>query len=194
LSLGFRQGTASAVPKIVDRGAALAAEGMSVLSRHHSLPGTYFITSRTWESRKLFSSAPYCESFIETLFHYRKEGAYALHAYVLMPDHFHVMVTPAFDKTIELVGQLIKGDSARRLGVEQHMRFPVWQSGFSDHRIRDFADIESHIKYNAENPVSKKLVSEATEFAWSSRSITTQLDAPPQGLKPQQREASLRHG
>jgi putative transposase len=167
---------------------------MSTPARHHSQPGTYFVTSRTWESRKLFITAPYCESFITTLLHYRKESAYALHAYVLMPDHFHVIVTPAIDKTIERVVQLIKGGSARKLGLEQNMRFPVWQRGFSDHRIRDLADYESHIKYIAENPVRKKLVVEAKEFVWSSAAIPLTLDAIPQGLSPRKQEPELRHG
>jgi putative transposase len=72
---------------------------------------------------------------------------------------------------------------------------PVWQRGFSDHRIRDAADLETHIRYICENPVRKKLVIDPREFHWSSTSGNYELDEPPQGLKPLQKgEAAFRHG
>ena len=93
----YRQGTASAVPKIETKEGGLAAEGMSIPKRHQSTPGTYFVTSRTWQSRAIFKSSAPCEVFIESLLHYREDGAYTLHEFVLMPDHFHLLLTPGGD-------------------------------------------------------------------------------------------------
>jgi REP-associated tyrosine transposase len=171
---------------------SLAATAMAIPSRHESSPGTYFVTSRTWESRALFVTEPMCTLFIETLLNYRQKGAYALHSFVLMPDHFHVLLTPAQDKTLERVVQLIKGGSAYKIGVNLQMRFPVWQRGFSDHRIRDAADYDSHLRYMENNPVQKRLVTQAVEYHWSS-SGKYEMDATPQGLKPKERSA-VRHG
>lgn len=70
--------------------------------------------------------------FVETLVHYRAKGIYKLHAFVVMPDHIHVLLTPASDVTLERAVQHIKGGSARRLGEELLLRFPVWQKGFTD--------------------------------------------------------------
>ena len=39
--------------------------GMAVPSRHGNHPGTYFITSRTWESRALFLKEPACRIWVE---------------------------------------------------------------------------------------------------------------------------------
>jgi putative transposase len=177
-------------------GVALAAEGMSTPKRHESMPGTYFVTSRTWESRALFIHAEPCRIFVESLLHYRQQGAYLLHAFVLMPDHFHLLITPATNKTMERAIQYVKGGSARRLSLERNMHFPVRQRGFSDHRVRDGADYESHVHYIGENPVRKKLVETAKEYLWSSASGSCALDGPPQGLKPQERgeQAIVRHG
>jgi len=178
------------------RSTALAAEGMSIPSRHHSVAGTYFVTSRTWQSQVLFATDPCAAVFIDSLLHYQQEGAYALHAFVLMPDHFHILLTPALDKSLERAVQYIKGGSARKLAVERNMRFPVWQRGFSDHRIRDAVDYLAHLRYIWQNPVSKRLVQEPQQFRWSSASGVFALDQPPQGLKPQEREERpiLRHG
>ena len=118
-----------------------------------------------------------------------------MHAFVLMPDHFHVLLTPAVDKSLERVVQYIKGGSARKLALERNMQFPVWQRGFSDHRIRDVADYKKHLQYIWENPVRRKLVANPRDFRWSSASDEYPLDETPQGLKPIQVEGViLRHG
>ncbi len=142
------------------------------------------MTSRTWESRPLFTKATACQIPVEALLHYRDHEAYDLHAFVVMPEHFHLLLTPAADTTLERAVQYIKGGSARRLGEELKLRFPVWQRGFSDHRIRNAGDYEGHLRYIAENPVKKRLVSLTDDYPWSSASRQFQLDEPPQGLKP----------
>lgn len=167
---------------------------MAVPKRHGSTPGTYFLTSRSWESRKLFVQEPICRIFVESLFHYRDEGAYGLHAFVLMPDHFHMLMTPSATTTLERAVQYIKGGSAHRIRKELVFRFPVWQRGFSDHRIRDAEDYERHLKYIEQNPVKRRLVVNAAEYAWSSPSGKFRLDEPPQRLKPLALATSLRHG
>jgi putative transposase len=167
---------------------------MSIPSRHHSVPGTYFVTSRTWQSRPLFANESCCGLFVDSLLHYRDDGVYSLHAFVLMPDHFHILLSPANNKTLERAVQFIKGGSARKLALEKHMHFPVWQRGFSDHRIRDAADFVSHVRYIDQNPVRKRLVTDAKEFRWSSASGRYSLDQQPQGLKPREEGAALRHG
>ncbi|MBI4465993.1 MAG: transposase [Acidobacteria bacterium] len=156
--------------------------------------GTYFVTSRTWESRSLFTSMPACKIFIEALLQYRDQGAYQLHAFVLMPDHFHVLITPTSNVTLERAVQYIKGGSARRLGEELRLRFPVWQRGFSDHRIRDTEDYQNHVYYIEQNPVKERLVKVVNEYPWSSASGEFPLDEAPQGLKPRTELISYRHG
>jgi putative transposase len=47
--------------------------------------------------------------FIETLYHYRQQGVYTLHEFTIMPDHFHVLVSPALGVQIAAAVQKIKG-------------------------------------------------------------------------------------
>ena len=132
----------------------------------------------------MFVTEPMCNLFMDTLLRYRQGGVFTLHAFVLMPDHFHILLTPSQEATLERAVQLIKGGSARRIGIGRQLRFPVWQRGFSDHRIRSVADYDSHLVYIAQNPVCKKLVVNPCEFRWSSASGKYALDPFPQGLKP----------
>jgi putative transposase len=157
---------------------------MAVPKRHKRVPGTYFVTSRTWESRAIFKAAQPCEIFVASLMHYRDQGAYQLLEFVLMPDHFHVLLTPAADTALERAVQFIKGGSAKAIRDALSFRFPVWQRGFSDHRIRDLADYESHVRYIDENPAKKLLAMSAGEYPWCSARGTFRMDDVPQGLKP----------
>ena len=111
-----------------------------------------------------------------------------------MPEHFHVLSSPASCITLERAVQYIKGGSARRLGKELGLHFPVWQRGFSDHRIRDVEDYQTHVRYIEQNPVKRRLVELANQYPWSSASGKFQLDDVPQGLKPRVDLAYERHG
>jgi putative transposase len=120
-----------------------------------------------------------CAIFIDTLMRYRDDDAHALHAFVLMPDHFHLLLTPAVDKTVERVMQYVKGGSAHAIRQRLSFSFPVWQRGFSDHRIRDEADFEGHVGYIQRNPLRRRLAAAPEAYPWSSASGRYLLDAPP---------------
>ena len=47
--------------------------------------------------------------------------------YVLMPDHWHALISPAYPLTISRVIQDIRWISARSLNQERHSAGPVWQ-------------------------------------------------------------------
>ncbi|MGH9396555.1 MAG: REP-associated tyrosine transposase [Terriglobia bacterium] len=149
---------------------------MAIPKRHTATPGTYFITSRTWESRALFVKTTACDIFVRSLLLYRDQGAYRLHAFVIMPDHFHVLLTPGNETTLERSVQYIKGGSARRFGEQFGSRFPMWQRGYSDHRIRDAEDFQDHVRYIDYNPVKRGLASASAEYVWSSACGRFKLD------------------
>lgn len=166
---------------------------MAIPRRRNQEAGTYFVTSRTWQSRQLFIRDEVCELFLQSLADYREQGHFALHAFVLMPEHFHVLITPAEDMALERAVQLIKGGSAHRIGRVRGLAFPVWQRGFTDHRIRDFGDYQVHIQYIEQNPVKRGIVDSAQDYKWSSAQRSVELDDVPQRLKPLVC-AAVRHG
>ena len=135
---------------------------MAIPSRAPRL-GTFFTTTATCNRRRLFQIPANAELFLDTLQHYRREGNYKLHAFVMMPDHVHLIVTPQ-GITIERVMGLIKGGFSHRLASN----FPVWQRGYTDHRIRDAEDMETRRRYLHQNPVRAGLVVAAEEYRYSS--------------------------
>jgi putative transposase len=159
--------------------------------RHINAPGTYFLTSRTWDSQALLFNERNVQALIETLMDYKVAGKYQLHAFVVMPEHFHVLLTPAVESSLERTVQLVKGGSSHRIGLLAARRFPFWQRGFSDHRIRDAQDYFVHVRYIELNPVKRGLVLDAAEYRYSSANPEFALDPIPQRLKPQVQAAAV---
>jgi len=100
-----------------------------------------------------------------------------------MPDHFHALLTPSLGTSLERAVQYIKGGSARRIAQEMKFQFPVWQRGYSDHRIRDEQDYATHVRYINLNPVKRRIASGAKDYLWSSASGNYETDELPQWLK-----------
>lgn len=152
--------------------------------RSETTTRTYFITARTWQGRALFRSDRMVELFLETLQSYREQGKFDLHEFVVMPNHIHVLLTPAPSVTLERAVQLIKGNFSHRVGREISRGLEVWQRGYIDHRIRDANDYARHREYIRQNPVRARLANSPEESRCSSAHPSFQLDPPPQGLKP----------
>ena len=142
---------------------------------------TYFVTAATWERRPLFKYARWADLFLETLHSYRGR-AYLLHEYVVMPDHFHVLITPTV--ALERAVQFVKGGFSFRAKRELESSVEVWQRGFSDHRIRDAEDYAQHVEYIFRNPVGRKLVELPECYPYCSRFPASEKDEVPQWLKP----------
>ena len=126
-------------------------------------PGTYFVTSRTFNSRRVFQVERNAELFLDTLQHYERERNYELHAFVVMPDHIHLLLTPT-GVALERAMMLIKGGFSHRLAS----KLPVWQKSFTDHRIRDNDDLVKHCNYIHENPVRAHICSKPEDYRFSS--------------------------
>jgi len=120
---------------------------------------------------------------VDMLAHYREKGIYSLHAFVVMPEHIHVLLTPASEVSLERAIQHVKGGSARDIGAQLSMQFPVWQRGYTDHRIRDERDFGEHVRYIEQNPLKRRLALAASEYPWSSATGKYALDTMPEVLR-----------
>jgi putative transposase len=114
-------------------------------------PQTYAITILTHARQRLFQRTANAELMIATLLRYRDAEKFLLHAFVIMPDHLHVLITPS-ESTAKAV-QLIKGGFS--FAIRDQFPGEIWHTGHHEHRIRDQADFEAQKQYIAHNPVRK---------------------------------------
>ncbi len=173
---------------------ALAVKGtMAKPPRDRTVDGwnVYFVTASTWGHRSLFQTDRMARLFVDTILHYRKEGKFSLHEFVVMPDHFHLLLSPASGVALERAVQFIKGGFSYRVRKELGSGVEVWERGYVDHRIRDVSDYMRHAEYIRRNPVCAHLVAAAEEYLYSSASWGFELDPGPQGLKPENDKNSL---
>jgi putative transposase len=112
---------------------------------------TYAITISTFQQHRHFQKTTNAELFIQTLLQYRAQGRFLLHAYVVMPNHVHVLVTPGVDVSTAKAVQYIKGGYSHALGQKA-----IWHSGYHAHRVREGRDFEAQRLYIANNPVRKR--------------------------------------
>lgn len=73
----------------------------------------------------------------------RAKGRFALHAFVVMPEHVHLLLTPAPDVPLETVAQLIKGGFSFCLKSGRD----VWERGYDSRRITDGEHFEACRRY-----------------------------------------------
>jgi putative transposase len=94
-------------------------------------------------------------------------GRYELHAYVIMPNHVHVLLDPHLP--LAKISGVIKGVAARdinsRLGRSGK---PLWQDESFDHWIRNSAEFERVRQYIEWNPVRARLAPRPEDWKWSS--------------------------
>ena len=102
-----------------------------------NLPGAlHFITANCDKRLAVFKDERYCLLVLEVLEELKERWPFKLIAYVLMPDHFHLIVNSRDGRITDLTGA-IKGMSARRIidaspegAFADGVKHQVWQDSF----------------------------------------------------------------
>jgi putative transposase len=152
---------------------------------HRIKPGwTYFVTTNAWQNISVFQVKEVADIVVSKILEYRDRGNYLLHEFVLMPNHLHLILTPAGSVTLEKTIQFIKGGSSHEIHGVRNNKMQIWQSGFHESRVTDLSDYQKKADYIHFNPFVATLVAQPEDWPLGSASGKYQLDPIPQGLKP----------
>ena len=102
---------------------------MTIPHRGVTTESTYFVTANVFEKRSLFQVENIARLLIEILLDYRSQKKYLLHEFVVMPDHFHLILTPT-GITLERAIQFVKGGFSFQLNKKLQAERVVWQPAF----------------------------------------------------------------
>jgi putative transposase len=127
---------------------------------------TYFVTAVTAQRRRLFQVSANAALLQCTLIDYRSQGRFLLHAFVIMPDHFHAIITPAPEVSLEKAMQYIKGGFSFRL----KSKLDVWMRSFNQTKILSEEKFTAAVRYIELNSVRRGLAPTAAEYPYSSAS------------------------
>jgi putative transposase len=147
----------------------------------------HFVTSKTYRNAKIFSNEHAGKLLTQTIFEVKKKLNFLLIAFVVMPDHIHLMLVPDKRNTISDVMRHIKGRFARKYNLlsrginspdyeeDTHragnLSLPeskVWQESFYDHVIRNRKEFVERLNYIYYNPVKAGLVDKPEDYKYSS--------------------------
>ena len=142
--------------------------------RHRRLPRmdlpnhTYFLVCCLEHRRPLFENGRLAELLIDLYVEARERGDIKLHGYVVMPDHYHVVVTLLGGASASNVVRRVHSAFARVARKDLHISDRVWQRRFWDHGLREDEDWRQVLQYVHANPVRRGLADDPTDYPWSS--------------------------
>src|SRR5947209_1833021 len=128
---------------------------------------------------------PAVANMIVEAIHYNANvlGHYRLHAFVVMPNHVHLLATPAV--ALPKLTKSLKGITARRANAMLALTgSQFWQEESYDHLVRHLPEFEKIRNYIERNPVRAGLVVEASEYRWSSAGWATGGSPADHGVRP----------
>jgi putative transposase len=151
-----------------------------------------FITSSTYRRAQLFESERFRQVFAEVLGTLRQEMGFRLIGWVLMPEHFHLLLKPEPAEATSRILQELKKRTALRIlttlreqrqhgwcrkmlvrlrlppTVHDESRYRVWQRRFYPFNVYSDKKRLEKLRYMHGNPVQRGLVSSPDQWPWSS--------------------------
>ena len=99
---------------------------------------------------------------------------YRLQAYVVMPNHVHLLIEPL--EPVEKITRGIKGTTAHQANlILARNRLTFWQDESFDHWIRTPAEAAKIFRYIESNPVKAGLAKTPPDWSWSSASSSSSV-------------------
>lgn len=94
-------------------------------------------------------------------------GYFALHAFVVMPNHVHILISPHI--SVPRITNGIKGSTSHYAKATLSLKEKhFWQDESFDHWVRSPKEFDRIHSYIENNPVSAGLVNHPQDWPWSS--------------------------
>ena len=148
------------------------------LKRHYGGGDAHFITCSCYHREPWLDSELRRDLFLSILEDTRKRYRFVVLGYVVMPDHFHLLISEPQvgdpSKVLQVVkqrfAQRVLGRPRRKPNAEPNLRktLHVWEPRFYDFNVWSEHKRVEKLRYIHRNPVKRGLVEEPEEWAWSS--------------------------
>ena len=134
-----------------------------------TLPGyPHHVIQRGNNRQAIFTSAADHRYLLGLLQENAKKFDVAIHAYVLMGNHFHLLATPHVDKGLPLLMQAVGRSYVRYFNDLQGRSGTLWEGRYRSTLIQTDRYLMACMVYIDLNPVRAGLAAEAWEYIWSS--------------------------
>lgn len=146
-----------------------------------------FMTLVCVDRQPLLASAMAKELAFRELRRMRDLHPFRMHAFVLLDDHLHLLLTPRNPDFSRLVHAFkIRFALAFANSLPDRVRKPVWQKRFWDHVVRNEKDFGMALNYIHLNPVKLGYVKDPLAYPHSSLSHRLAMETSRAGVRSAQ--------
>ena len=135
------------------------------LKRYQEARESHFITFTCYHWHPYLSTPATRDLFEEMLEQTRRLYRFYVSAYVVMPEHVHLLLSEPERRLLSVALQALKQAVARRQKVADP---PFWQARYYDRNIWSKKAFDESRAYLHMNPVRRGLVENAEDWFWSS--------------------------
>ncbi|MBC5764828.1 REP-associated tyrosine transposase [Ramlibacter albus] len=128
----------------------------------------HHIIQRGNNRQAIFAATADYEVLLDMLLEHSKKEHVAIHAYVLMSNHFHLLATPDTVEGIPQVMQSVGRRYVRYFNQRQSRTGTLWEGRYKSTLIQAERYLLACMAYIDLNPVRAGLVSEPGLYPWSS--------------------------
>ncbi|WP_050061070.1 REP-associated tyrosine transposase [Silvibacterium bohemicum] len=128
------------------------------LTRFYGVSDLHFITCSCYHRQPLLGSSASRDLFLRTLEEARIKHQFQVCGYVVMPEHFHLLIGGPADISPSTALQVVKQRFARKRHETPGTEGQVWQRRFYDFNVRTEHKAAEKLHYMHENPVRRGLV------------------------------------
>ncbi|QNP49839.1 transposase [Diaphorobacter aerolatus] len=134
-----------------------------------TLPGyPHHVIQRGNNRQPIFLDAADREVMWGLLCQYAREQQVAVHAYVLMDNHLHLLATPQVERGLTLLMQAVGRRYVRYFNQRHGRSGTLWEGRYRNTLIQAERHLLPCMAYLDLNPVRNGLCSDPAEFRWSS--------------------------
>ncbi len=137
----------------------------SRLKRYQTEGHYHFLTFSCYHRLPYLSDDHSRTVFLDTLETLRKRHEFFLFAYVLMPEHVHLLLTEPKLQRLDNTLRVLKGQTSKLL---RGTRPQFWQSRYYDFNVFTQKKVVEKLRYIHRNPVERGLVEKPEDYKWSS--------------------------
>lgn len=150
------------------------------LIRYYGTQHLHFITCSCYRRQPQLHTARRRNLFLRILEEARRKYRFVVHGYVLMPEHFHLLISEPETGDPSVVMKVVKERFTRQLNQRRKPACsaqatlwdstpdPVWQKRFYDFNVWSERKRLEKLRYMHRNPVKRGLVIEPEQWKWSS--------------------------
>jgi len=128
----------------------------------------HLVLARGNNRQPVFADHDDFAAYLERLKEITQRRALELHAYVLMPDHVHLLLTPPTDVALSGALQDVGRAYVRWFNRRHERSGTLWEGRFRSAVIDGESHLLAAMRYIETNPVRARLVAEPSAWPWSS--------------------------